>query len=730
MYDHQHDHDTTNNMTTPSGGAQVDQPKEGETETQYHNSLSFRGGHNDETARSKTSSRQTNESTSTRSSGSPPTIFLWKGHNYLVKMAHDLDFLDDENVAAPVSSWLGFSAQRNPFLIPPEGHDVCEILQRGHEERCKEIAVRRRQRQQQHHRFGGTGNGQRRFSRSRSRSRANSGTNRQRGSGDGDGSAFFSHGLIGQGPENQPGCGSGNNAEGGVVPPEATGASQYQQYQPVKRDTDSNATDEPLTNMTPAIALLGGAEGGETFVIEGGMTMEGGSLGSASTSVEPPVSWGLGDFEDEDIPCELSSGEEEEVEWNGGGYLSVPIVPELPQAVRSKASAAEEALRSQDAAEKELESNALAVLANAKRTQEILHQPGEERSSRLELLAERSSRNGLRGVLVDRHVGATRLKLVASASLWRDEPLARRVSTAPAGGVGAVQRKRSSCADWTVAKSPKSGQECHDDPKSAAFGTSRGGVCVSVDGGVENGDIERTQSNQESRTPARSRRLAGGSRNSTSRCGSASTSRLQRPDRAPVGLSAGSTGSVSATSLAERSMATSLQASSSSMSARARARATALRPTATRRPFCRSGGRVIIIDPGKIPEARHKAAMLIQSSLLALSARLFVRRLRGNRERAALLIGQNWRRSRARLRMWNAKRLRRAEELRQVAEGRTRNRAAHLLQTFFRDIKYRRERVRYVLGYTSERVEKQTKVKHVWRVEEDYRLEGRSRRIQ
>lgn len=166
----------------------------------------------------------------------------------------------------------------------------------------------------------------------------------------------------------------------------------------------------------------------------------------------------------------------------------------------------------------------------------------------------------------------------------------------------------------------------------------------------------------------------------------------QRPPEAAA--SEGGTRSISVMSLAERSTAgSSLQASSSSMSSRARARAVAIRPTA-RRSFRRNGGTIVIADPGKSPEIRHKAAALIQAAFLAVCARSFVRRLREDRERATLLIGRTWRRSRMRGAMWEAKRMRRAQELRRVAEGRSRNRAAHLLQTFFRDIKYRRIRVR------------------------------------
>lgn len=41
--------------------------------------------------------------------------FMWNGVNYLLKMATDLDFLSN---VRPVISWLGFSMQRNPFIVP------------------------------------------------------------------------------------------------------------------------------------------------------------------------------------------------------------------------------------------------------------------------------------------------------------------------------------------------------------------------------------------------------------------------------------------------------------------------------------------------------------------------------------------------------------------------------------------------------------------------------------
>lgn len=44
-----------------------------------------------------------------------PTPFEWNGHNYLLKMLHDCDFLD--RVEA-LRRWLGFRVSRNPFFLP------------------------------------------------------------------------------------------------------------------------------------------------------------------------------------------------------------------------------------------------------------------------------------------------------------------------------------------------------------------------------------------------------------------------------------------------------------------------------------------------------------------------------------------------------------------------------------------------------------------------------------
>lgn len=89
----------------------------------------------------------------TNTSYSPSlATFDWKGRNYLEKMSHDLDFLSDHaslSTINPVSAWLGFSTHRNPFLIPPEGHDIRETLRIEHEKRRHTAAARRTQRRRE-----------------------------------------------------------------------------------------------------------------------------------------------------------------------------------------------------------------------------------------------------------------------------------------------------------------------------------------------------------------------------------------------------------------------------------------------------------------------------------------------------------------------------------------------------------------------------------------------------
>eukprot|EP01032_Pedospumella_encystans_P018548 gene18548-21110_t len=48
----------------------------------------------------------------------PNTVsYKWNGQNYLEKLAHDLEFLQQY---AYVVDWMGFSPLNNPFLVPPE----------------------------------------------------------------------------------------------------------------------------------------------------------------------------------------------------------------------------------------------------------------------------------------------------------------------------------------------------------------------------------------------------------------------------------------------------------------------------------------------------------------------------------------------------------------------------------------------------------------------------------
>ncbi|CBN78556.1 hypothetical protein Esi_0129_0064 [Ectocarpus siliculosus] len=697
-----------------------------------------------------------------KNDSNPAPVFLWKGHNYLTKLAHDLEFLDDADESAPVSAWLGFSVRDNPFLIPPNGLNVCEDLRRQREERREEAAVRRRQ-QQQHQRSGGTGNGQRRLSRSRSRSRANSDDDdddkHRRTSASGDVSAPLPRGQSKQ--EREQGRDPDSDIKGRDARPKPMVLTPQQQSAPPMADADANdegrqrkseSATENVVTTSPLLLVTddqrdGVDGGGGIFVTEGvarsafsTAAAAEGSLRSASTSVESPLfPPGLGYSDDENtIPHQLSTDEEEELQWAGGGRLDLPIVPKLHESVRSKALAAAQVLRSEAASEQALTSSARAILSNARRTEGILHTPEKDCSFRMESLAERSVREGLRGALVDRHVGATRLKwspsLLKSSSCvmmgmspcCREEerpPFVRSVSTAPARG-GGRPGLAVICSGAAAARGRAGAARLGHRRALAAFGSrgggggsSRGGVRVSVDGHREATDGAIAGAGKGSSDPSRCTQ-------SVPRDGNNTNNRNEKGKRAPLpssrsqclesgtgsetsttrlgGTNEGTadTTAVSAAPPGDRSTtSSSLQASSSTMSARARAKALAVRPTARRRPFCRNGGgRVIIPDPGVSPDVRRRAAARIQAALLALCARRYVRGLRDDRDRAVRLIWRNWRRCRAKADMRTARRLRRAEGLRRVAEERSRNRAAHVVQTFFRDVKYRRERDRHEMS--------------------------------
>ncbi|CAM9137898.1 unnamed protein product [Ectocarpus sp. 12 AP-2014] len=693
----------------------------------------------------------------------PAPVFLWKGHNYLTKLAHDLEFLDDADASAPVSAWLGFSARDNPFLIPPNGLNVCEDLRRHREERREEAAVRRRQ-QQQHQRSGGTGNRQRRLSRSRSRSRANSHDDdddddddkHRRTSASGDVSAPLPRGQRKQ--ERKQGRDPDSDIKGRDARPEPMVLTPQQPSAPPMADADANdegrkrnsgSATENVVTTSPLLLVTddqndGVDGGGGTFVTEGvarsafSTAAAEGSLRSASTSVESLLfPAGLGYSDDENtIPHQLSTDEEEELQWAGGGRVDLPIVPELHESVRSKALAAAKVLRSEAASEQALTSSARAILSNARRTEGILHTREKDCSFRMESLAERSVKEGLRGALVDRHVGATSLKLSPSlfkssscammgmSPCWREEkerpPFVRSVSTAPARG-GGRPGLTVVCSGAAAARGRAGAARLGHGRALAAFGSrgggggsSRGGVRVSVDGHHEATDGAIAGAGKGSSDPSRCTQSVPRDSNSTnnrnekgsgaplpssrSQClesGTGSETHTTRLGGTNEGTA--DTAAASAAFPGDRSTtSSSLQASSSTMSARARAKALAVRPTARRRPFRRNGGgKVIIPDPGVSADVRRRAAARIQSALLALCARRYVRGLQDDRDRAVRLIWRNWRRWRAKADMRTARCLRRAEGLRRVAEERSRNRAAHVIQTFSRDVRYRRERDRH-----------------------------------
>ncbi|CAM9871448.1 unnamed protein product, partial [Scytosiphon promiscuus] len=232
----------------------------------------------------------------------------------------------------------------------------------------------------------------------------------------------------------------------------------------------------------------------------------------------------------------------------------------------------------------------------------------------------------------------------------------------------------------------------HRDRNSASFGSSRQGIRVPADGPGEE-MTDWTVVMPDGRRDGSGK--CDGGRSDVGGGGNAASPVSHRRGRSnqrtlPVPVEA-TTHSLSFTCITGPSAggSSSLQASSSNMSSRARARAAADRPTVTRRrPFSRTGGgTVVIADPGQSTEIRHQAASLIQAGFFAACARRFVRQLREDRQRGAVVIGRSWRRSRARAGLRAVQHTRRAGELRSTA----RDRAARVVQTFFRDVnKYRR----------------------------------------
>lgn len=643
---------------------------------------------------------------------SRPT-FRWKGHNYLRKMAHDLEFLDDTSASAPVTAWLGFSVRDNPFLLPPDKLDVCAVLLRGHEERHEEIVVRRRLQRRK-------GSNRRRNSRSRANSNNNSTSNSNNNTTLNLNSNVSSDNIdsndIGSN-HNRNACGDGDDPS---WPPLCR---EYTPEQPGRVDNDASGGPESTT--LPESRHFGVSEakfqpsatGGEKPPMAvaddngvGAFWMSEVGDGSTSTSIDPQLP-GSGLFESEGITCELSSGEEEEVRWGGEGHLDFPLIPALPESIRCKGVAAEGVLRDERASEDMVESRARELLVDARRARDIVREPSAKHSSRLESLALRSSAEGLKGTLKERHVGIPRLISLTDFSEW-EEGQRRRVFTAPpSSGGDHIRRTRAA----TVSESSLAG--------TTAFG-GRGGVRVTADGQVADGAAEDPIGgcNLDWATLYdKGKSTSAGVVLPSSLASARATGRCSRNTRSPpayavpfgqrrspgcsragrasslshLGVPGSSVeGRTSAVFPADWSTApSSLQASSSSMSARARARAITDRPTATRRP-CRNGGKTIIIaDPARSMETSRFAACLIQAAFLGVRDRLFVRRLREKRLLASALIRRTWRRWRVRADKWKVIRLQRVERLRKAVEDRKRDRAAHCITIFFRDISYQKQRV-------------------------------------
>lgn len=314
-----------------------------------------------------------------------------------------------------------------------------------------------------------------------------------------------------------------------------------------------------------------------------------------------------------------------------------------------------------------LDSRTRRLLDNSFRTRDMLANPHSKVSSRVGLLTTKSSREGLQSVLKERHVGSKRLRswVVDPTLTWGRSP--RLISTAPAGENG-----RAGAANISAG--------CRGDECSRHQGrtfSSRAGLRVSVDGWAEGGGVH----------------CDGEMTGSWLRYGHAD-GKFEFPRTCPSLPEHKK--SFGERSSSDKSSSASLQASSSNMSARVRARAVASRPTAARRP--RNHGVTIIIDPSKKKEISDKAARLIQAALLGVHGRSTVRRLRRRRDCAATKIGRVYRGWRARVALWEARRLADEGRLRHRAVGKIRNRAAKLITIFFHDIVYRKQRVRKLYG--------------------------------
>ena len=314
-----------------------------------------------------------------------PAAFMWNGQNYLVKMSHDLDFLDDAIMSFPVGAWLEFSARSNPFLVPPVGHYARkEALRLEGEEPIEKFSSRRQQQPDKglhRHRHGrhneGSSNG-----RCNPRSYANV--------GDSSTPPCQRHNTQ----ERQEFC----NGRNGSCVPNTTAL----EHGILPTAAESNQRSGFTVDQEQELAVKGGG-GKYTY---GGTEMMKTRIGS------PPKSnhWtarGLGDLDEELKMFPLSKLDEREVQWKGGGDLDAPLVPPLPELIVQKALGAADELEKERSSEIIGKFKARGVAANSESIAWILREPRLEYASRMEWLISRSCKEGLREYLKMRHVGIT-----------------------------------------------------------------------------------------------------------------------------------------------------------------------------------------------------------------------------------------------------------------------------------------------------------------------------------
>lgn len=581
-------------------------------------------------------------------------IFLWKGHNYLLKMSNDLDFLDDATVSSPVSGWLGFHVRGNPFLVPPVGHDACEALQREHDKRLEEISTRRQQHHCKH---------PHRHQHRRKHYRREGSNNRQRLTSslvDVDVSGVW--GIQDEGDQSDASNLTASELTFDVSELTMTLQSDQQAASTVERESTMAAT----------------YSGDETTKV---------IIGSPPTSTDCAVR-GLSEVDEKELDAfSLSSGEEEEVRWGGGGRLSAPIIFPLPKPIIQRALNAAEVLRRERLSSKTLESKVQGIAASMRRTARILREPHSEFSSRMKSLCNKNDAKELKQYLKERHVNASRLNLASVAGLdGAQQSTLRRVSTAPALGhcrqrPGSPWRlssdlEQSSCSSQVGVLGWNDGPS--DDYYSSVTVSWPTGQKIrppNLDTSIETCAQEPGQSAAHGREGY-------------------SVLRMESPailiDPAAAGLEAPAS---------DWSTTSSLHASVSSMSSRAHARAMASCRVATRRPYRHGRGKLLLPDPSTCAQVRENAVCLVQAALLGVHARSLVRKLREQRAQAATTISRIYRGWRMRTVLKLADLKKRAGRLEQRMRIRKRHRAALSITILFRDIIFKRRRVSASLVY-------------------------------